>query len=440
MRPTARALLLLSALALPAMLAPAPGVAQTGTPGAAAPRAGTNVNGIVAVINGDIVTNADVDGRRRLFALNAGLAPNPQVLERLTAQVTRLLVDEKLRMQEVQRRRIPVTDQDVAQAIGELERRNNLPAGALVGQLRRAGVEPRVMYDQLRVQIGWSRLLRQLLGPAGQPSDAEVAEQIALQRARTGQPEYLVSEIFVPVDDPAEEPEVRRFVDDVVSQLRQGVPFPVAATQFSQSQTALQGGDLGWVGLETLDPDVARIVGQMPPGAVSSAIAVPGGFQIVALRQRREVGRDEATILSIRQVFFPFSGALNPQAPTPQQIQTVERARALAGSARSCEAMEQAARASGSDRNPDPGPVRLEGIQPPPLRQLIGGLQPGRASQPVIAPDGVAVIMVCSRETRNQAEVTPDAARGQLIRDRVELLSRQIQRDLRRRAQIEMRS
>lgn len=436
MRPTARVLLLLSALAMPAL--PAALQAQTAAP--AAPRAGGAVNSIVAVINGDIVTTADVDGRRRLFALNAGLAPNPQVLERLTAQVTRLLVDEKLRMQEVQRRRIPVTDQDVAQAIGELERRNNLPAGALVAQLRRSGVEPRVLYDQLRVQIGWSRLLRQLLGPAGQPSDAEVAEQIALQRARTGQPEYLVSEIFVPVDDPSEEPEVRRFVDDVVGQLRQGVPFPVAATQFSQSQTALQGGDLGWVGLETLDPDVARIVGQMPPGAISNAIAVPGGFQIVALRQRREVGRDEATMLTLRQVFFPFSGTLNPQAPTPQQIQMVERARALAGSARSCEAMDQAARASGSDRNPDPGPVRLEGIQPPPLRQLIGGLQRGRASQPVIAPDGVAVIMVCSRETRNQAEMTPDMARGQLIRDRVELLSRQIQRDLRRRAQIEMRS
>jgi len=436
MRPTARALLLLSALVLPAL--PAAPQAQTAAP--AAPRAGGAVNSIVAVINGDIVTSADVDGRRRLFALNAGLAPNPQVLERLTAQVTRLLVDEKLRMQEVQRRRIPVTDQDVAQAIGELERRNNLPAGGLVAQLRRSGVEPRVLYDQLRVQIGWSRLLRQLLGPAGQPTDAEVAEQIALQRARTGQPEYLVSEIFVPVDDPSEEPEVRRFVDDVVGQLRQGVPFPVAATQFSQSQTALQGGDLGWVGLETLDPDVARIVGQMPPGAVSNAIAVPGGFQIVALRQRREVGRDEATMLTLRQVFFPFPGTLNPQAPTPQQIQTVERARALSGSARSCEAMEQAARASGSDRNPDPGAVRLEGIQPPPLRQLIGGLQPGRASQPVIAPDGVAVIMVCTRETRNQAEMTPDMARGQLIRDRVELLSRQIQRDLRRRAQIEMRS
>jgi peptidyl-prolyl cis-trans isomerase SurA len=436
MRPTPPAILLFSALA--ALGLPGAASAQRGPSPLAAE--GGAVNSIVAVINGDIVTRADVDGRRRLFALNAGLNVTPEVLARLTPQVTRLLVDERLRLQEVQRRRIPVSDADLAGAVGELERRNGLPAGALVAQLRRAGVEPRVLYDQLRVQIGWSRLIRQLLGPQAEPTEAAVAEVIAGQRARTGQQEFLVSEIFIPVDDPAEEPEVRGFVDEVVSQLRRGVPFPVAATQFSQAQTALQGGDLGWVGAETLDPEVTQIVTQMPPGAVSNAIRVPGGFQIVALRQRREVGRDMATVLSLRQAFFPFSGALDPNSPTPQQIQTVERARALASSARTCEAVEAAARAAGSGRDPDPGPVRLEGIQPPPLRQLIGGLQPGRASQPVIAPDGVAVIMVCSRETRNQAELTPDAARQQLVRDRAELLSRQLQRELRRRAQIEMRS
>ena len=426
MRPFARALLLATAL--------------LGLPPAAPPLGAQETNRIVAVVNGDIVTKADVEGRRRLFAINAGLPVSPQTLDRLTPQVTRLLVDERLRTQEIQRRRIAVTDEDIAGAITDIERRNNLPPGGLVAQLRRAGVEPRVLYDQLRVQIGWARLLRALLGSQANPTEAEINDFIAAQRARAGQPEFLVSEIFIPVDDPAEEPEVRRFVDDIISQLRSGVPFPVAATQFSQSQTALQGGDLGWVGPEGLDSEVARVVTQMPPGAISSAIRVPGGFQIVALRQRREVGRDEATILSMRQVFFPFSSTLNPDAPTPQQVQQLERARALADNARSCSAMEAAARTTGSDRPVDPGPVRQETLSPPQLRTLISGLAVSRASQPIIAPDGIVVVMVCSRERRNEAELTPEVARGMIVRDRAELLSRQTQRDLRRRAQIEMRS
>jgi peptidyl-prolyl cis-trans isomerase SurA len=422
--------LILRGLLLCALLAAAP----------AAPPALAQTTRIVAVVNGDIVTTADVDGRRRLFAINAGLPVSPQVLDRLTPQVTRLLVDERLRMQEVQRRRVGISDVDVASAIADLERRNNLPEGGLVAQLRRAGVEPRVLYDQIRVQIGWSRLIRALLGPQARPSEAEINDYIAAQKARTGQPEFLVSEIFIPVDDPSEAPQVQRFVDDVVGQLRAGVPFPLAATQFSQSQTALAGGDLGWVGPEALDPAVAAIVAQMPPGAVANPIRVPGGFQIVALRQRRLVGRDEVTVLSMRQVFYPFTAPLNPDAPNAQQVQQLQRAQALSGAARGCEAMEAAARTSGSDRPADPGEVRLEQLNPPPLRQLIAGLPIGRPSEPIIAPDGIAVIMVCSRERRNEGEVTPDMARGAIVRDRAELLARQLQRDLRRRAQIEMRN
>ena len=424
MRHLTRALLLLAALAAPTASAP-PALAQE--------------NRIVAVVNGDIVTRSDIESRRRLFAINAGLPISPEVLNRLTPQVTRALIDERLRLQEVQRRRIAVSDQDIASALADIERRNEMPAGGLVNQLRRAGVEPRVLYDQIRVQIGWSRLIRGLLGQQANPSEAEVNDYLAAQRARTGQPEYLVSEIFIPVDNPSEEGQVRRFVDEVVGQLRQGVPFPVAATQFSQSQTALSGGDLGWVGPEALDPEVARIVTQMPAGAVGNAIRVPGGFQIIALRQKREVGRDEATILTLRQIFFPFSTPLVPEAPTPQQIGQLERARALAENARSCSAMDAAARTSGSDRPVDPGPVRLENMNPPQLRTMIAALPIARPSEPIIAPDGIAVLMVCSRERRNEAEITPEIARSTIVRDRAELLSRQVQRELRRRAQIEMR-
>jgi peptidyl-prolyl cis-trans isomerase SurA len=418
---------LLLGLALPAAaLPPAPAAAQSQA----------QANRIVAVVNGDAVSRADMDSRRRLFALSAGMRSEPTG-ERMDAQVLRLLIDERLRMQEVQRRRIPVTDEEVAAAVRDIEGRNNLPPGGLLAQIRRAGVEPRALYDQIRAQIGWTRLIRTLLGPQAQPGEAEVQEFMAAAKAREGQPEYLVSEIFIPVDDPREEAGTRAFVDDVIARLRSGVPFPVAATQFSQAQTALQGGDLGWIRPEQLDPDVARIVQQMPPGAVSNAIRVPGGWQIVALRQKRETGREMATLLSLRQVFLPFTAPLDPSNPTAQQRDQVERAQRISQSARSCDAMEAAAR--GSPRPADPGPVRLEGV-PPQLRELLSGLRLGQPSQPIVSQDGVAVVIVCSRETRNLAELTPDQARGQILRDRVENLSRQLQRDLRRRAQIEMRT
>src|SRR5439155_21957179 len=124
-------------------------------------------------------------------------------------------------------------------------------------------------------------------------SDAEIAEQQRLLAAQTGKPEYQISEIFVPIDDPARADEAQRFADTVITQLRAGAPFPVVAAQFSQSQTALQGGDLGWVQTNQLDPEVASVVREMPPGAISNPVRVPGGISIVQLSGKRELGRDQ---------------------------------------------------------------------------------------------------------------------------------------------------
>jgi hypothetical protein len=110
-------------------------------------------------------------------------------------------------------------------------------------------------------------------------------------------PNTGVNEIYIPVDDPRQEAEVRRFVEEVVGQLRRGSPFPVVATQFSQSQTALQGGDLDWVPLTQLDPEVAAVVERMPAGAISNPIRVAGGFQIVTLRGKREGGAEQRSTI-----------------------------------------------------------------------------------------------------------------------------------------------
>lgn len=425
-RKTPLALALLVALLLPA--APMPtAVAQSASAG---------VNSIVAVVNGDVVTRSEIESRRRLLALSAGVSGDAGAQG--GDQILRLLIDERLRIQELSRRRIPVTDQDIASSITNIESRNGLPPGGVVQNLRRAGIEPRVLYDQIRAQIGWARLLRGMLGEQATVSDAEVNEYLNAQRARLGEPEFLISEIFIPVENPGQEAQVRRFVTDVIQRLRQGVPFAMVAAQFSQSQTAIQGGAMDWMTADRFDTAVASILRQMPEGAISNPIRVPGGFEIVLLRDKRISGRDMATMLTMRQVFLPFEGQVNPQAPTAQQLAQLQRAQTLSDQARGCEAMDAAAR--GSPRPADPGPVRLDNVTPPELRDLLSSLPIGRATQPIISMDGALIFMVCSKETRNMAEANPQQARDILLRDRIELLSRQLQRDLRRRAQIEMRT
>ncbi len=398
-----------------------------------------NAERIIAVVNGDVITTGDVAARARLFALSTGLPVTPDVLDRLRPQVSKQLVDERLRLQEAQRRKIAVTDNEIAEAIGEIEQRNGLPPGKLMANLKGQGVALRTLIDQVRVQIGWGRVLRQELADKSNVSDADIADQDRQFQAQVGKPEFRVAEIFIPIDDPAKAADAQRFAETVITELHQGAPFGVVAAQFSQSQTALQGGDLGWVSQQQLDPAVAAVVTQMPVGAISNPTRVPGGISIVTLRAKRDIGREKSTVVRLRQVFIPFQGALNPQAPTAQQRAAVEQAGAVAKTVHSCDEMDAANKRAGATRPSDPGDVRLEGVGSPPLRALLAAAVINQPSKPIISSDGVAVLMVCSREEKVAAAPSKTETTNRLVEERAELASRQLLRDLRRRAVLDER-
>lgn len=435
---------LLAVVTLPQPLAAQPRPAQPAAPAQGTPQ-GTPASKlpgdrIVAVVNTDVISTGDVDNRARLFALSTGMRLSTDIIDRLKPQIVRQLVDERLRMQEAQRRKVIIPDQAIAAAIRDIEQRNNMPAGMLRMRLSVDGVGQRTLISQIRAQLAWTQVLREQLGERGNITEADVDAQQRLMDQLVGKSEYRVGEIFIPIDDPAQTADAQRFAETVIQELRHGAPFPIVAAQFSQSQGALEGGDRGWVQLSQLDPGVADLVTQMPPGAISNPVKVPGGFSIVTVFGKREIGREMGTALTLRQVFLPFSSPLNPQAPTEQQKQTLERARGITNTARGCEQIEQIGRTADPSRPVDPGEIRLEGVSPPQFRAILAALPIGQPSEPLVSPEGIAVVAVCSREQKVMATMTKQEIQRHLLNERVELLSRQLLRDLRRQATIQFRT
>ncbi|HEY4044786.1 MAG TPA: peptidylprolyl isomerase [Rhodopila sp.] len=401
----------------------------------------TDASRIAAVVSGDVISEADIGNRARLFAISTGLPLSNEVIDRLKSQILRQLIDERLRVQEAQRRKVVIQDTQIATAIKDIEARNNMPPGALRAKLASDGVSARTLIDQIRAQLSWSQVLRETIGERINVTDADVAEQQKLAAQRVGQTEYRLGEIFIPIDDPANSADAQRFAETVITELHAGAPFPLVAAQFSQTQTALEGGELGWQQINQIDPAVAQIVSQMPVGAISNPVRVPGGLSIVTLQAKREIGNEIATVVTLRQAFFPFTAPLtDTQNPTEQQRQALLKARSLGGSIKSCDQMEAYAKANNPANRPiDPGEVRVEGVNPPAFRQLLQTIAIGKPTEPLIARDGIAVITVCSREQKNIGEITPTEIRNRLVSERVEMLSRQAMRELHRKASIDIR-
>lgn len=393
---------------------------------------------IAAVVNNEVITTLDVANRARLFALATGLEMTQAVIARLAPQILSQLIDEALEKQEIARQQIAVPDALVAKEIRNIESSAGMPPGSLRQEMESHGIAFGTMVDQIRTRLGWTEVLRKRLGAAAQPSAADVAAALARLKQDTGQTEYALSEIFIPIDSPRQAADARRFADTVIAQLRAGAPFPVVAAQFSRSQSALHGGDLGWVQSDSLDPAVVKLVREMPQGAITNPVPVAGGLEIVGLNGKRIIGNDPGTRLDLREVFLPFPTPFDPQGPTAEQSAAIEKARSIAARVHSCPEMEQAAVAAHSPRPANPGPVRLETITPPAFQALLAHLPIGHSSEPLVAADGVMVTMVCDRRQVNFGIPSASATREQIFVQRVDLGTQQLLSDLRRNATIQV--
>ncbi|HVY14216.1 MAG TPA: peptidylprolyl isomerase [Rhodopila sp.] len=425
------------------LLAPAANAAQAvrspAAKSAAAPLADTSR--IAAVVNGDVISEADIQNRARLFAVSTGLPLTQDVIDRLRPQILRQLINERLRVQEAQKRKIVVPDAQIAAAIKEIESRNNMSAGALRQKLAADGVSNRTLIDQIRAQLAWTQILRQAAADKIHITPADVKAQQQLEAQQVGKTEYRIGEIFIPVDNPDNTADAERFADTVIKQLRAGAPFPIVAAQFSQTQAALDGGEVGWVQPNQLDSGVAQVVTQMPVGAISNPIRVPGGLSIVNLQAKRQIGNEMATVVTVRQAFFPFTAPLtDPRNPTDQQRQALTKAHAAIAQVHGCADMEAYAKANNPPNRPsDPGEIRVDAVNPPAFRQLLSTIPLGKPTEPLVSRDGIAVLTVCTRDEKNIGEVSAQDIERSMLNERLEAISTQMMRDLHRNANIELR-
>lgn len=241
-----------------------------------------------AVVNDEVISVLDLAMRVRLAIVGAGVRDSQEVRRRLTPQVLRGLIDERLQLQEAERLDISVTDDDVARALQQIAEQNKMSEGEFLSMLRNRGIIPTTLIDQIRAQIAWQTVVRRRLRPTISISDEEVQEVADRLTVRQGSIERRVAEIFVAVESATQEEEAVANANRLIDQLLAGANFAGLARQFSQSGTANLGGDRGWIRDGELPEELNNALAQMGPGDVSAPIRTIAGFYILLLRDMRK--------------------------------------------------------------------------------------------------------------------------------------------------------
>ena len=196
-----------------------------------------------------------------------------------------------------------------------------------------------------------------------------------------------------------------------------------------------RGGEIGWVQEGQLDAEADAIVSALRPGTISAPIAGPGNYRILFLIDRRNIaatGQEEVTI-TLRQLLI----SLAPDAPQSAVDQSLATARNIKEDALDCGDFAQRAEAAGTPQPDEPAQLRIGDLNDS-LRQLASTLSVNEASEPLRNDLGIQVVMICERDQEANEQVR-EAVRDNLVRERMDMLSRRYLRDLRRAAFIDLR-
>jgi peptidyl-prolyl cis-trans isomerase SurA len=388
-----------------------------------------------AIVNGEVITQTDVDQRLALLAIaNEGEIPAER-LDELRQQVLRNLIDEVLQIQAARRDEITISARDIDRAIARVSENNKQTPEQLDAYLQSRGSSIKTLRRQIEGELAWDRLQRAKIENSVSVGEDEVKAVIDRLNASKGAREYRVGEIYLS-NAGATPAETIAKANQLLEQLRAGGSFVAYARQYSEASTAAVGGDLGWVRPEQLPQQIAATLQQMGPGQVSEPVVVPGGVSIIAVQDTRNIlTRDPRdAVLSLKQVSITFPPGNSRAAAESLVARFAEATQNVGG----CGGAEKIAAEFNGEVVQSDG-VKLRDL-PPALQEIMLPMQVGQATRPFGSiEEGVRTLVICGRDETDPTIPSYDQVYAQLNEERLNSRSRRYLRDLRRDAVIEFR-
>ena len=247
---------------------------------------------IVFVVGDRPVFSQEFNDRLNFVMLIMG--NDPQKVDKtqaLMALITKGMVDEILQLNAARKMGIIVADKDVEKGLNRLAKGNGMTRKDLEDMFEKNHVSLKVLKTQIETQIAWGQYIQKKYLRDMIPSSKDVERQMQRLKAQRGKTEYRLAEIVIYAHGRSKSAIFPK-VEQVLQLIQQGAPFPMVARQFSESRSAVEGGYLGWLQSEDLDPVVVQVLEQSATGGMTPPIETASGYSLfVILDKRRNDGK-----------------------------------------------------------------------------------------------------------------------------------------------------
>ncbi|HEX3848893.1 MAG TPA: peptidylprolyl isomerase [Steroidobacteraceae bacterium] len=246
---------------------------------------------IAAVVNDGLVLKSELDAQmeavtKRLQEQKVEI-PSQSVLKQ---QVLDRLILQEIEAQHAKRVGLTVSDEQLNGALQEIATRNKIPFDQLPTALSAQGVDYKSYRESMRRELTLNTLRQRDVIAHISVSPHELEQYLTREKTQAANDEFNVSHILISLPEaatPQQLEDMTKKAKDIAARAGKGEDFAQLAIANSNSQTALEGGQLGWKKGSQLPQFILDTVVKLKPGEVSQPVRTPSGFHIVKLNEVR---------------------------------------------------------------------------------------------------------------------------------------------------------
>ena len=363
------------------------------------------LNRVVAIVDNDVVMQSQLDSRLRevqqTIAQRGAALPPEHVLSQ---QVLERLIIENIQLQIGERSGIRITDEELNQAIGTIAQRNGMSIEQFRAALAADGLSYNDARDQVRREMIISRVRQRRVAERIQVTDQEVQNFLASDMGKMQlSEEFRLANILIPVTEGASPEDIQaadRQARELYQQLQQGADFAQLAIARSASETALEGGEMGWRKAGQLPPPFDAMISALAVGQVTEPMRTPGGFIMIKLLEKRGGGNQVRDEVNVRHILIKPS-EIRSEAETKRLVERLYQ-RILTG-----EDFAELAKNFSEDPGSALNGGTLSWIDPnalvPEFREVMNNTPAGELSKPFKSPYGWHVLEVMGRRATDSS-------------------------------------
>ncbi len=251
------------------------------------------VDGIAAVVNGEVITFSQVRGltfpRERLLRQQLRGEELEKQVKTVRAEALKDLIDRQLIIQSFRKEKFALPDYFVEQRMNDIIRENfggdrNTFIKTLQAQNYSLGEFKKGELEKIIVAAMRGKNVK----PNTVASPAKIAEYYRTHPEEfTTKEEIKLRMIMVPSRSYDTSGSQKALAEELLSKLASGGDFERMAQMYSEDSTRNTGGDWGWVERKTLAPELEKVAFGLKKGKVSRIVELGGNYYIVKVDDRR---------------------------------------------------------------------------------------------------------------------------------------------------------